>query len=115
MVGVLTSNHNFHPWEISLAALLFLFIVRFFRGHRRSPRLPPGPKGWPVLGALALLGDKPHQTLAKMAMQYGPLMYLKMGTSDMVVASTPAMARAFLKNLDTDFSNRPPMKAGLVT
>ncbi|KAK7855359.1 flavonoid 3' [Quercus suber] len=50
----------------------------------------------------------PHVALAKMAKQYGPVMYLKMGTCDMAVASTPDAARAFLKTLDINFSNRPP-------
>lgn len=106
-----------------MAALLLLFVARFsfffFRryllGDRRPLRLPPGPKGWPVVGALPRLGDKPHEALAKMARRHGPLMYLRMGTSDMVVASTPSTARAFLKTLDADFSNRPPMAAGRVT
>jgi flavonoid 3',5'-hydroxylase len=34
-------------------------------------------------------------------------MYLKMGTRDMVVASNPDAARAFLKTRDLNFSNRP--------
>ena len=50
----------------------------------------------------------PHVALAKMAKRYGPVMFLKMGTSSMVVASTPEAARAFLKTLDINFSNRPP-------
>ncbi|KAF9665772.1 hypothetical protein SADUNF_Sadunf16G0158500 [Salix dunnii] len=49
----------------------------------------------------------PHVTLAKMAKKYGPIMHLKMGTCDMVVASTLDAARAFLKTLDLNFSNRP--------
>ncbi|KAE8687186.1 Flavonoid 3',5'-hydroxylase [Hibiscus syriacus] len=35
-------------------------------------------------------------------------MYLKMGTCNIVVASTPDAARAFLKTLELNFSNRPP-------
>lgn len=50
----------------------------------------------------------PHVALAKMAKRYGPVMFLKMGTNSMVVASTPEAARAFLKTLDINFSNRPP-------
>lgn len=50
----------------------------------------------------------PHVALAKMAKIYGPIVYLKMGTCGMVVASTPDSARAFLKTLDLNFSNRPP-------
>ncbi|CAK7330665.1 unnamed protein product [Dovyalis caffra] len=71
-------------------------------------KLPPGPRGWPIIGAIPLLGTMPHVTLAKMAKRYGPVMYLKMGTCNMVVASTPDAARAFLKTLDLNFSNRPP-------
>lgn len=60
------------------------------------------------MGALPLMGNMPHATLAKLAKKYGPVMYLKMGTNGVVVASTPAAARAFLKTLDQNFSNRPP-------
>ncbi|XP_044478869.1 flavonoid 3',5'-hydroxylase 2-like [Mangifera indica] len=96
--------------EIFAATLLF-FITRYLIRSiikRSSPPLPPGPPGWPLVGALPLLGAMPHVTLAKMAKKYGPVMYLKMGTQDMVVASTPDAARAFLKTLDLNFSNRPP-------
>ncbi|XP_030458728.1 flavonoid 3',5'-hydroxylase 2-like [Syzygium oleosum] len=97
-------------WEIASAALLFLITCFFFRSLllRLNPRqVPPGPKGWPVVGVLPLMGNMPHATLAKMAKKYGPMMYLKMGSRDMVVASTPDAARAFLKTLDLNFSNRP--------
>ncbi|KAF3959746.1 hypothetical protein CMV_015467, partial [Castanea mollissima] len=94
-----------------VAAIVVFFITRFsirllFKNPSR--KLPPGPKGWPIVGALPLLGTMPHVALAKMAKQYGPVMYLKMGTCDMAVASTPDAARAFLKTLDINFSNRPP-------
>ncbi len=49
----------------------------------------------------------PHVALAKMSKRYGPVMFLKMGTNSMVVASTPEAAQAFLKTLDINFSNRP--------
>ncbi|GLT41787.1 hypothetical protein SLA2020_158300 [Shorea laevis] len=96
--------------ELAVATALF-YITRFLiRSLLRKPTkpLPPGPKGWPVVGALPLLGSMPHVALAKMAKKYGPVMYLRMGTLDMVVASTPDAARAFLKTLDLNFSNRPP-------
>ena len=96
--------------EFAAATLLF-FITRFFIRSllpKSSRKLPPGPRGWPLLGALPLLGNMPHVALAKMAKRYGPVMFLKMGTNSMVVASTPGAARAFLKTLDINFSNRPP-------
>ncbi|KAJ7964974.1 Flavonoid 3'5'-hydroxylase [Quillaja saponaria] len=69
--------------------------------------IPLGPKGWPILGALPLLGNMPHVTLAKLAEKFGSIMHLKLGTCSMVVASTPDSARAFLQTFDQNFSNRP--------
>ena len=97
------------PGKLTLAALLFFISYQFTGSFIRKllHRYPPGPRGWPIIGAIPLLGDMPHVTLAKMAKKYGPVMYLKMGTRDMVVASNPDAARAFLKTLDLNFSNRP--------
>ncbi|CAL5428561.1 unnamed protein product [Camellia sinensis] len=96
--------------ELAMAFLIFLLTHFFIQSlsSKSTNRLPPGPRGLPLIGALPLLGTMPHATLAKMAKKYGPIIYLKIGTSGMVVASTPASARAFLKALDTNFSNRAP-------
>nr|BAB20076.1 flavonoid 3',5'-hydroxylase [Torenia hybrid cultivar] len=99
---------------LSRELLLYVLVVYILVSKSLSTiivvsrkRLPPGPTGFPVVGALPLLGSMPHVALAKMAKKYGPVMYLKTGTLGMVVASTPSSARAFLKTLDSNFSNRP--------
>ncbi|KAK6925686.1 Cytochrome P450 [Dillenia turbinata] len=98
--------------DVTSAILLFLItrmvVLALLPKSYKSLSLPPGPKGWPIVGALPLLGTMPHVALARIAKKYGPVMYLKMGTRGMVVASTPDAARAFLKTLDKNFSNRPP-------
>ncbi|TKY46660.1 Flavonoid 3',5'-hydroxylase 1 [Spatholobus suberectus] len=95
--------------ELGVAVLIFFishFSIRLiFRSS--SKNLPPGPRGWPILGALPLLGTMPHVTLSNMAKKFGPIMFLKMGTCDTVVASSPDAAQAFLKTLDHNFLNRP--------
>ncbi|KAL7174609.1 hypothetical protein ACSBR2_033784 [Camellia fascicularis] len=96
--------------ELAMAFLIFLlthFSIQSL-SSKSTNRLPPAPRGLPLIGALPLLGTMSHATLAKMAKKYGPIIYLKIGTSGMVVASTPASSRAFLKALDTNFSNRAP-------
>lgn len=101
--------------EIGVAVLIF-FISRFFSRlilGSSSKNLPPGPKGWPILGALPLMGTMPHVTLTNMSKKYGPIMFLKMGTCDTVVASNPEAARVFLKTLDNNFSNRPPIAGAI--
>lgn len=96
--------------ELTVAALLFVITHIFIRSllKKSSRPLPPGPRGWPLIGALTMLGNMPHVTLAKMAKKYGPIMHLKVGAFNMVVASTPNAAQAMLKTLDLNFSNRPP-------
>ncbi|KAK7400972.1 hypothetical protein VNO78_12281 [Psophocarpus tetragonolobus] len=94
--------------EFGVAVLIFFishFSIRLI--IRSSENLPPGPRGWPILGALPLLGPMPHVTLTNMAKKFGPIMFLKMGTCDTVVASSPDTAQAFLKTLDHNFLNRP--------
>lgn len=95
--------------ETAIACIIF-FLTKFLIQSivQPHPKSPPGPKGWPLVGALPMLGNMPHVTLAQLAKQYGPVMQLKMGTCNMVVASTPEAAKAFLKTLDLNFSNRPP-------
>ncbi|KAK1296611.1 Flavonoid 3'-monooxygenase [Acorus calamus] len=87
-----------------LTTLLYLLL----RQPTKPSRLPPGPKGWPVLGNLPQLGPKPHQTMAGLARKYGPLIHLKLGSVHAVVASSPATASLFLKTHDANFCNRPP-------
>ncbi|KAG6487551.1 flavonoid 3',5'-hydroxylase 1-like [Zingiber officinale] len=91
------------------ACLLLHLLLRHLIGNRRPSRLPlpPGPRGFPLLGALPWIGPQSHAGLARLASRYGPIMYLKMGTSGCVVASDAGAARAFLKAHDVKFANRP--------
>lgn len=99
-----------------VVAIIIFYTTRFFLSivFKSRRKLPPGPAGWPFLGALPLLGSMPHVTLFNLAQKYGPVMYLKMGTNGMVVASTPDAARAFLKTLDINFSNRPSNAGSII-
>eukprot|EP01018_Ginkgo_biloba_P031421 Gb_10101 [translate_table: standard] len=92
-------------WGITWAVLYVGF--RYVLNSRKRRKLPPGPSGWPLVGSLPFLGRMPHVTLYNLAKKHGPILYLKLGTSAMVVASSPETAKAFLKTLDLNFSNRP--------
>ncbi|CAK8565327.1 unnamed protein product [Lathyrus sativus] len=107
---ILTLYQTFLLKQLSISIFIF-FITHFiltFLTKKPHKKLPPGPKGYPIVGALPLMGAMPHLTLFKMSQKYGPIMYLKMGSNNMVVASSPSSAKAFLKTLDLNFSNRPP-------
>nr|AGC74041.1 flavonoid-3',5'-hydroxylase [Strelitzia reginae] len=93
--------------ELFLCVALFCILRYIACRLLPRPALPPGPRGFPLVGALPLLGSAPHVALARMAKRYGPIMLVKMGQFGVVVASTPDAARVFLKTLDPYFSNRP--------
>jgi cytochrome P450 len=101
------------------AALALVIIVLssyvFSRcGRRKALNLPPGPRGWPVLGSLAALAGTlpPHRALAELAARHGPLMHLRLGSYHAVVASSADTARLVLKTHDLAFADRPRTDAG---
>ncbi|CAA7026975.1 unnamed protein product [Microthlaspi erraticum] len=93
---------------LTILLATFLFIVLFLFSFRRNNRLPPGPNPWPIVGNLPHMGLKPHQTLAAMVTTYGPILHLRLGFVDVVVAASKSVAEQFLKTHDANFSSRPP-------
>ncbi|VAI32448.1 unnamed protein product [Triticum turgidum subsp. durum] len=78
-----------------------LATVLFFKAvlrRRRQYNLPPGPKPWPIIGNLNLIGTLPHRSIHALSKQYGPLMQLQFGSFPVVVGSSVEMAKFFLKD-----------------
>ncbi|TVU30732.1 hypothetical protein EJB05_22368, partial [Eragrostis curvula] len=73
-------------------AVVGVWFVIFRRGGQQQSKsklpLPPGPRGWPVLGNLPQLGAKPHHTMCALAREYGPLFRLRFGSAEVVVAAS---------------------------
>ncbi|XP_042493502.1 geraniol 8-hydroxylase-like [Macadamia integrifolia] len=69
-------------------------------------RLPPGPVPLPIVGSLFELGNKPNESLARLAQTYGPLMTLKLGHVTTIVASTATMAKEILQTHDQALAGR---------
>ncbi|XP_027333259.1 flavonoid 3'-monooxygenase-like [Abrus precatorius] len=97
------------PLIIGFATIVAaIFIYRLFKIITGpSLPLPPGPKPWPVVGNLPHMGHVPHHSLAALAQTHGPLMHLRLGFVDVVVASSASVAEQFFKVHDANFSNRP--------
>ncbi|KAE8657996.1 Kinase superfamily protein [Hibiscus syriacus] len=96
---------------LTIAFLAFLSII--FIGRRcKQLKFPPGPKPWPIIGNLNLIGSLSHQSLHKLSRRYGPLMHLKFGSYPVLVASSSDMAKEFLKTHDQIFASRPQLAAG---
>ncbi|XP_020225312.1 flavonoid 3'-monooxygenase [Cajanus cajan] len=88
-----------------VAAIVIYEVLKLIR--RPSLPLPPGPRPWPIVGNLPQVGRAPHRGLTALAQTYGPLMHLRFGATDVVVAASASVAEQFLKVHDTNFCNRP--------
>ncbi|GFP97922.1 geraniol 8-hydroxylase [Phtheirospermum japonicum] len=84
-----------------ICSLLFLLATYLFREISNGKRLfiknkklfPPGPKGLPLIGSFLTIGDRAHESLAKLAQTYGPLMTLRLGFVNVVKHDTDFMGR----------------------
>ncbi|KAI3870349.1 hypothetical protein MKW92_000983, partial [Papaver armeniacum] len=102
-------DYSYH-FMILLLVCVTTLLVLFWRRQRNGirPRLPPGPRRLPLIGNLHQLGnDLPHISIQKLSNEYGPLMFLKLGSIPTLVVSSADMAKEILTIHDRVFSNRP--------
>lgn len=89
---------------ITLILLTYLLQQKLFN---KGKKLPPGPKGFPIIGCLHLLGKLIHRDLYHLSQNYGPIMHMKLGVVPTIIISSPQAAELFLKTHELFFSNRP--------
>ncbi|XP_054782715.1 cytochrome P450 71A1-like [Prosopis cineraria] len=102
------------PIILSFTLLPFFFFFFFFFLPQQiikiilKPKLPPGPRGLPVIGNLHQLNNSSlHLHFTNLSRKYGPLFSLKLGHRTVLVVSSPKMAKETLKDRDVLFSDRP--------
>ncbi|XP_038687741.1 flavonoid 3',5'-hydroxylase 1-like isoform X2 [Tripterygium wilfordii] len=89
-----------------ISVLLLIFLIKK-PGTKIAP-LPPGPRGFPIIGYLPFLGTHLHHTFTKLAQIYGPIYKLKLGNKLYVVISSPSLAKEVVRDKDSIFANRDP-------
>lgn len=94
----------------TVLATVLLFNSLLIRRNKKK-KLPPSPRGLPILGHLHLLGKNPHQDLHKLSKQYGSIMHLRFGFISNIIVSSPNAAEQFLKTYDLVFASRPAFEA----
>lgn len=102
-------------WSMAMVVTAVTTLVAFVTKLRsKNSKLPPGPRPLPLIGNLHQFGELPHQTLWQMSKEFGPIMYLRMGTNPLVVVSSADAAQEFVKVQDKAWAGRPPSIAGQI-
>ncbi|KAF8779736.1 hypothetical protein HU200_002321 [Digitaria exilis] len=97
---------------ISLASCLLYKLFVSTKTSSGKARRPPGPAPLPLLGNILDLHGEPHHALARLAQTHGPVMSLRLGVTDAVVASSAAAARDALQRHDHALAGRSVTDAG---
>ena len=96
--------------SVGLFVLVFVVILKLLQSPKKS--LPPGPKGWPILGNIPAFRRESsrhfHEILADWAQQYGNIMTVNISLGQgktVVLSDLHAVKEALLKQPEV-FSDR---------
>ncbi|XP_074303471.1 trans-cinnamate 4-monooxygenase-like [Silene latifolia] len=93
-----------------LYALFFTVIVAITLSKLRGKKLklPPGPLPIPIFGNWLQVGnDLNHRNLLDFAKRFGDILLLRMGVRNVVVVSSPELAKDVLHTQGAEFGSRP--------
>ncbi|KAF8403203.1 hypothetical protein HHK36_011302 [Tetracentron sinense] len=83
-----------------------LVSERQYRNREELWQMPPGPKGWPVVGNICQLSWASHESFAILAREHGPIMTIRLGSMITVVISSKEVAQEMFKNHDVVLAGR---------
>lgn len=96
--------------KIVVVLAIILFIA--YRRRIRVPsgyRLPPGPRGCPLIGSAHKLGPYPRNQFQKWAAQYGDVFQVQIGLQRWVLFNSPEAIKDVFDKQSAQTSGRPPM------
>lgn len=99
------------PVFVAFSALVAFLVYRFFFHDPRRSHLPPGPKGWPILGNTfdVNMGLFPQTQLMDWSKTYGEIFYLKIASSDFIFLNSPRVVKELVDRRGNIYSDRPHM------
>lgn len=107
--------------DVLIRALLsfsVIIISWFIWAHKKAvhwnSKLPPGPRGLPIVGNLPFIHPELHMYFSNLTNKYGPIIKVKLGSNLVIVLSSTELAEVVLKEFDSTFADRYPTVATMV-
>ncbi|XP_043704635.1 trans-cinnamate 4-monooxygenase-like [Telopea speciosissima] len=100
---------DFHLLEKALLGLFCAIVLAISISKLSGKRfkLPPGPLPIPVFGNWLQVGDDlNHRNLTELARRFGDILLLRMGQRNLVVVSSPDLAKDVLHTQGVEFGSR---------
>ncbi|CAM0908034.1 unnamed protein product [Alopecurus aequalis] len=91
----------------ALATVILMIAAVNRAGGGKRKRLPPSPWSLPVIGHLHLVRPPVHRTFRDLAARLGPLMLIRLGSTNCVVASSADVACELIRSHEGKISERP--------
>ena len=108
-----TINSNMTSPSLLLGLLLVLpTLVWLFKRRRSRLPLPPGPKGWPIVGNLKDLDHEDKHTWLRYTdwmSTYGDVVYLEAFGKPIVILNSAEATTELLEKRSSNYSDRPEM------
>nr|GMD97664.1 angelicin synthase-like [Ipomoea batatas] len=99
----------------TISALLLLSALWVYaKSSKKAASLPPGPRGFPIVGYLPFLRPNLHHQFTDLAHKHGPIFKLQLGSRLFVVVNSPSIAKEIVRDHDAVFANRSPPIAGRI-
>lgn len=94
---------------LALVTLCVLVLLWWMSRPRRISNGAPGPRPWPLIGSLHLLGgsETPFQAFSALSKLYGNVFSIDLGTSRCVVVNNFRLIKEVLITKGADFGGRP--------
>ncbi|ESK85543.1 cytochrome p450 [Moniliophthora roreri MCA 2997] len=98
MTFTITTSLNF--------ALISVTIWIIYLNRKRPGKLPPGPKGYPLVGNIFQLQNRPWHTFVEWKKTYGDIIYLRLFNQDVIVLNSAKVAGDLLDRRAANYSQR---------
>lgn len=88
-------------------ALATFLVQQIYSSYALRAKMPPGPKGYPIIGNILDMGPKMWQVFEKWQDTHGPVIYMSLAGRSMVVLNTHKACFDLLEKRASIYSDRP--------